>query len=287
MIKKWTETKISRLIKEGRGQGSGASYLPWLQVRDISSAGRKHLVPNTRFGRDVHLLSDIEYRLFLMLEWSDDVSDVNEQCPLDRDLTQLSAKKLGIRHPYYPGTSVPTVMTVDFMVTLVRNGQQTFEAFNAKDDSKASNEREMEKLEIQIWTLREMDIKHHLMFGGLLSKQKAKNLDWLINASIKENEVQPWPDYYEEMTQRFGLHISTAARVQPNTSLSQTCADFDAMHGAHVGTGLRAARLLMRRKEILFDLAVEEPAAQPVASFTYRIKGTQFASDLRATGGRK
>ena len=32
------ETKIEKLIKEGRGQNEGAAYKPWLTVRDVPIA---------------------------------------------------------------------------------------------------------------------------------------------------------------------------------------------------------------------------------------------------------
>lgn len=35
----WTEAKISRYIKEGRGQGELASYKPWLTIQDVPSHG--------------------------------------------------------------------------------------------------------------------------------------------------------------------------------------------------------------------------------------------------------
>lgn len=36
----WTEAKISRYLKEGRGQGELALYKPWLTVQDVPSMGR-------------------------------------------------------------------------------------------------------------------------------------------------------------------------------------------------------------------------------------------------------
>lgn len=38
------ELKIQKWIKEGRGQGFGNSYKPWLTIRDVSSEGRSHRV---------------------------------------------------------------------------------------------------------------------------------------------------------------------------------------------------------------------------------------------------
>ncbi len=42
----WTE----RQIREGRGQGSGADYLPWIHVRDFSSMGKSSRLKGWKSG---------------------------------------------------------------------------------------------------------------------------------------------------------------------------------------------------------------------------------------------
>lgn len=283
MQKKWTEARVASLIAEGVGAGSGAEYRPWIQVRDISSLGRKHLVPGTRFGRDVHLLSNVEFNLFLMLEWSDAVLDINEQFALDRDLTQDVARKLGIKHPYYPGTDVPTVMTADFLVTLRRGGRTVVEAFNAKSDGDAEDMRQMEKLEIQRTALELMEIQHHLVFDSCIPKQKVRNLDLLEKARVKPNEVEPSPGFFAEMALRLARHAANAVVTSPNKTLSQVCAEFDKAHGNPEGTGLRAAFILGKRKEMEFDLDSAHPSQQAIGGFIFKSAQqlTQIAGGMR------
>lgn len=31
----WTQDKFSRYVKEGRGQGQGESYKPWITIQDF------------------------------------------------------------------------------------------------------------------------------------------------------------------------------------------------------------------------------------------------------------
>lgn len=256
---KWTEATIQKRLREGRGQGSGADYRPWLEVRDISSSGRKHLVGGTRFGRDVHLFSDIEYRLFLLLDWADEVVELYEQYPLDRDLTMSMAKRLGIRHPHYPGTSTPTVMTVDLVVVTNGSRGKAAKAFNAKADAEMHDETSMEKLQLQSSVLELMDIEHHIIFGSMLPRQQVANLDWFRNARTKEGEQERWPNYLAEMTERFELHLEHAQRSAPEMTLAESCMAFDGMHEAEPGTGLRACRVLMGQKLVLFDLSHPNP----------------------------
>lgn len=55
------EDRIARLQKEGRGQGRGADYHPWLTIQDVPSQGRSHRLKGIKTGRVHHLLSDIEH----------------------------------------------------------------------------------------------------------------------------------------------------------------------------------------------------------------------------------
>lgn len=81
------EDKLARFLKEGRGQGHGKDYRPWLTVQDVSSLGRSSRIHSCKTDREHHLLSDLETALFLLLDWSGVVTDIREQFPLDRDAT--------------------------------------------------------------------------------------------------------------------------------------------------------------------------------------------------------
>lgn len=77
-----TEAKIERFIKEGRGQGTGKEYLPWLRIQDVPSEGRATRGVGWTTGRRHELLSDNERDYCYLLDYSDDVSDIREQFPL-------------------------------------------------------------------------------------------------------------------------------------------------------------------------------------------------------------
>ena len=72
------EDKIALFHKEGRGKGHGGDYKPWLTVQDVPSLGRTHRLRGLKTGRQYHLLSDIEWRFFLLFDWADDVEDIRE-----------------------------------------------------------------------------------------------------------------------------------------------------------------------------------------------------------------
>lgn len=40
--REWTQAKYERYLKEGRGRGTGESYVPWIKTQDFPSQGRSH-----------------------------------------------------------------------------------------------------------------------------------------------------------------------------------------------------------------------------------------------------
>ncbi|GEM_PF-193688 len=119
---------VARHLAKGHGVGAKKEYRPWLLKHHVPSSGRRRTLRGVRTGRIHHLLSDLEYRTFLLLESHPGVADVREQYPLiDVRLVRAIAKHLGIRCPAFLGKKSrgrpPYVPTVDFLVTL-RDGQR-------------------------------------------------------------------------------------------------------------------------------------------------------------------
>ena len=104
---KWNEAQVQKRIKEGRGTGHGADYKNWIDIHDYPSTGVVSRVPSLKFKRSIDVFSTIELRTLYLLEILPGIDDAREQFPLDRDRTQEIARRLKIRHPCYPGTSVP------------------------------------------------------------------------------------------------------------------------------------------------------------------------------------
>jgi hypothetical protein len=262
--RKWTEKLIEEMEAEGLGRGFGAEYIPWIAVQDVSSLGRSRRVWSHKTQREHHLLSDVEYNLFLCLEWAVDVIDIREQYPLSRQLTQAFADSLGIRHPCYPGTKVPTVMTVDFLVTRLRYGEKVHEAFNAKTTEEAEDENSLLKLEIQREVCAQLEYEHHLIFDSQISKQIATNIAWIRNALPKPDEADIRPDDLEELCVRMEGNLGSS---YPEQTLQSYCSSFDAKFGLTQGVGLRIARILLHRRILKADMQSVDLAAANLDSF--------------------
>jgi hypothetical protein len=276
---KWTEKKIQEMEAAGFGKGVGADYNPWVTVESFSSLGRSRRVWSHKTGRTHHLLSDVEYRLFLSLEWQLDTVDIREQYPLDRNLTQDVARNLSIRHPFYPGTHVPAVMSVDFLVTKQLGAERVVEAFNAKRDEEAEDEESLLKLEVQREYFEQMGVPHHVIYHSQIPKQNVDNIDWIREALLKPGEEEPRPGYFGALSARMASEL--AQMPNRSASLASYCRDFEANHGLERGTGLRTARILMQDRVLKANLSSFDLAAEPLSTFVV----TGQHGKLRAVGG--
>src|SRR5260221_9639027 len=103
-----TVATIVRWIKAGYGQGKGATYKPFMFVRDVPSEGASSMVLSRATGRTQHYLSRGEFHVHLLAEYCEKIVDIREQYALlPWEETQAIAAKLGIKHPIIPHTSTP------------------------------------------------------------------------------------------------------------------------------------------------------------------------------------
>lgn len=274
----WTEEKIERLRKQGRGTGVGKDYRPFIEITDLSSTGLSRRTFSTKTGRVHHLLSDVEWSFFLMLQWSNDVIDIREQFPLDRDITRDVATSLGIAHPCYPGTHTSTVMTVDFLVTRIRNDEKVLEAYDIKRTEAAEDIRTLDKLEISRETCSLLDTAHHLIYHSMLPLQKIKNIEWIFGGQYVEGEQEPYTGYIEEHCSRL---LSAMATASNKSILSDFCSQYDERCGLQAGSALRFARMLMHERALMPPLESPDLAATAMSEFVVVARSGQ----LLAVGG--
>lgn len=262
--KKWDEATIERMRLEGRGKGEGRHYKPWIGVLEFSSRGRSRRVAGVKTGREHQLFSDVEWELFLLLEWARNVIDIREQFPLDRELTLEIAAMLRIRHPVYPGTKVPAVMTVDFLATEERNGSRSLVAYNAKRTEEAEDARSLEKLEIQRYYFQGIGSPHHLVFSSQIPPNTVRNLTWIRGGILKPGEQEPYPNCLAENAQKMAADL---AHRKSSQSLAEYCGTFDTRFGLPSGTGMRVARILMQDRVLSADLESPDLPSAPLAAF--------------------
>lgn len=121
---------IIRWKAQGLGPGEGTHYKPWIDVRCFSSRGRMSRRVGVTTCRVHHLFSDNESSFFLLADHAANVVDIREQFRLmPESATENIARSLGIRHPRYPRSNTPIVMSTDFLLTLTnKDGEHSFMA---------------------------------------------------------------------------------------------------------------------------------------------------------------
>lgn len=260
-----TETKLRQLFNEGRGSGHGPDYRSFITVFDLSSIGQSRRVPSIKVGRTLHLLSGLEYRVFLLLERSKEVVDIREQYPLDRDQTLEVARRLGLKHPVYPHSEVPVVMTVDFLVDFIRDGKRSVEAFAVKTSAELQSKRSVAKLEIARTTLQDMGIPHHLILDTKLPNRAVENIEWIYSARACDDETTENGEIVEAHLDDFEQQLRDADGL---TIARTMCESFDAARSLEAGTSIRLLKRLMIERRVSAPLTATEILDTPLAEFT-------------------
>lgn len=182
------EKWIVRRVAEGRGQGEGRDFKSWLQVRrgEFVSRGRARVGQGVKFDRDYHLQSDLEYWVWLLLEWSRLIIDIREQFPLfPRQRCIDLAAKLGIKHPLFTGTKTLWVLTTDLLATLAGPLPQLL-AIACKYESELStaDPRMLELLELERRFWESFGIIWVLITDSQVPMTLVKNLEWLYESAL-------------------------------------------------------------------------------------------------------
>jgi hypothetical protein len=192
------EGKIARFYKEGRGVGSGVDYKPWLNIRDVPSHGRSHRLRGMTIGRIYHFLSDIECRLFYLLDWAANVQDIREQFPLNRDITKRIAEQINVAHPIDQSSKTSLVMTTDFVIDVVRDGHIDQIARAVKPAKELDNVRVIEKLEIERRYWLEKGVDWAIVTEKEILRSLSENISWVHNYASLDDLKQPHAGYYTE-----------------------------------------------------------------------------------------
>ncbi len=246
------EQKLARFKKEGRGEGHGIDYKPWLTIQDVPSNGRSSRIPSSKIPREHHLLSDNERGIFLLLDWSDNVVDVREQFPLDRDITRKIANEMGVVHPMDPKTRTDIVMTTDFLID-IRVGNKTIEiARSVKSKTDIDNPRTIEKQEIErrYWELKNIDWR--MFIDTDIPKKRVENLRLLYEMKSFDGLVVPYPDYWQDICTRLMAALNTVHRVQ----VKKLIKELEFTQGLKAEDIIAAIRHLGANKVITFDLDI-------------------------------
>lgn len=268
------EKKIQRFYKEGRGTGNGQDYKPWLTIQDVPTLGRATRIPGHTTGRLHHFLSDIETRFFVILDWDDAVTDIREQFPLDREVTRMLAKDMGIIHPIDPASRTDIIMTTDFLID-IRSGRTTRTiARSAKPAQKLEEPRILEKLELERRYWKREGIEWHLITEKDLPRVRVGNLQWLHKMRSLHELEAPHPDYWPDRCEQFLTEFTRTRSGSIQAFLTQ----LEEKCGFSPGEPLTALRHLVATRRLRMNLDREFSTKDPLDLFKVT---TRFEEDRR------
>lgn len=282
-VRGWTRRKVESRIKNGYGQGEMASYIPWVSVRDLSSRGTSTRLYSSKTGRMMQFLSNIERDTFLMAEFREDFVDYWEQWPLERRDTLWAAERLGVRHPIYPGSSEPVVMTADAVLTRRTPIGVERLVLDCKHSDSLANERTQEKLAITRLALKRLPLPHILVTEQSISQQVIRNILWVRIAVRKQGEVEPFTGAFELWPMRLHRRLLSDQidKVQRAATVAEYCQAFGSEHSLPTGWALRCMKLLMWQHLVTFDLSFPNPAAMDVTGLAIRSAIDHTGSTMR------
>ena len=245
----WTQTKFERYVKEGRGEGRGKDYKPWITIQDFPSIGRASRSPGWKSDRIHHLMSDWESRLFYLLEWSKEVQDIREQYPLlNLDLAMEIAKEMGIEYPRNSKSNTPYVLTTDFMLTVKQGNKLVQIARTFKTATDLKKKRAIEKLELEKRYWQKHNIDWAIVTKKEISKIFASNIQWI-------HPAYNWKLSEEQSDENCYFHNILKERLRNNKSkISSITIALDKDMGLETGTSLSLFKYLVARKEIIINM---------------------------------
>lgn len=237
------ETKIQKLIKEGRGQNEGAAYEPWLTVRDVPSRGFSTRDKGWKTNRIHHVLSNHELNYVYVAEWSKIVVDIREQYPLlPLESTLIIAEVCGLKHPVHPATKKPIILTTDFLITVEREGKRIELARTIKPFAALASDRVLEKFEIERLYWKALSTDWGIVTEHEIPIALADNVDRIHDRYRRENLEHSFDDICDIASTLTKLVQETSSALRHAT---QAC---DRRLGYEPGTSLAVAHHLIARR---------------------------------------
>lgn len=253
MAKRKRKINIEKMLKEGRGQGIGPEYKPWIKIQDVPSLGRATRLKGIKTERQHEFLSDMERNYFYILEYSDEVVDIREQFPLlPLEETLSIADELGFEHPKNPETGEYIVMTTDFFITKANNNEviQVARTIKAKDE--LMNKRVLEKFEIERVYWQRKNISWAIVTENEINKDIANNISFAHGYKditeldcFKNIEHLELTDLICEFVKRI---------IDSDMSMRAICSSFDKDMALEKGSGLSIFKHLIINKVIEIDI---------------------------------
>lgn len=251
------ESKMKKLLKEGRGQGTGKDYKPWVKISDYSSKGRASRILGIKSNRIHHLQSDNQLRAFLIYEFSSKTLDIRESYPL-LDVMEVIDDKENLRFDKFcdKETGEQLIICTNFLLTVREpDGEEKLIARTVKNTSELNRKITLEKLEIESRYWKAKNIEWKIVTEKQLPKQFAKNIEWVRETLLEDGVVDKEPLSHVLLT-----YLLNNMEIP----IKELLKEFDKSEGVATGTALYLFRYLIAKKDIKVNMAEKINLSQKV-----------------------
>lgn len=247
----WDSNKLDRWIKEGRGQGEGENYKPWLTIQDFPSMGRVTRVFGWTTNRIHHFFSDTQLKYFYLLDWEERVIDIREHYPLiDLEVVLKNTSDLKLDKFIDKKTKEPYILTTTFLITLLNpDGQKSFAARSIKYASELSKKTTIEKLEIErrYWTAK--GINWGIVTNKDINDVRAKNIEWIHSAMTSDDCNGLSRDEFDDLLDGLLYRL-----IDNQQNIRKIISEFEKDYSLDAGVGLLLFKHLIAGKRIAFNM---------------------------------
>ena len=249
MKSEWSSSKYKRYIKEGRGQGVGQYYKPWVKTSDYASTGRASRIHGVKTGRIHHLHSDNQLRAFLIFEFSDQIQvvDIRESYPL-LDVMEVIDNKDNLRFDKFcdKETGEPLVICTNFLLTVKDTaGNEKLVARTVKNTSELSKKITLEKLEIERRYWKYKGIEWNIITEKQISRQLCKNIEWVRETLLDDGIIEK-----SSLAKRLLVYLLSNLTL----NIKRLLKEFDEAEELVAGTALYLFRYLIATKQIKINM---------------------------------
>lgn len=263
----WTEEKYHRFLKEGRGQGVGSNYKPWLTINDYPSLGRATRVLGWKTKRIHHLFTDLQTRYFYCLEWAESVQDIRESFPL-LQVDEVIHDKSGLNFEAFQDkqSGFPYTLSTTFLITRQeKDGTLKYIARTVKAVSQIEKKLTLDSLEIQRRYWEEKAIDWGIVTNKDISNVMAKNVEWIHSSLTLEDRGLSFGDTNDLSS----LLKDTLISPSP---VRRILTHFDKSYALESGTALAVFKYLIAHRAIVVNMNepinLNIPANQLILSIT-------------------
>ncbi len=238
--------------KQGRGEGHGPDYSPWIKVGDypsnVSFGSRFNGLVN---GRPTNAMSLWESNLYLALERGE-LTDIRENYPLSLEETLVLASRLGFRHPVERKTGFPKALTVDYYTDARdEDGRLINKAYDVKQKSHLAFDSVMREITIKEIYFQDHDTLYKVITQRPCDSVLGKNLFLLRRHSRQYLSVE----HQREIRRMEKVLFKELANSRE--PYAHVCLRLDHKYGYCLGTCLSTVYYLVYHRYWMVDLTEE------------------------------